>query len=214
MKHHRSITTAFLVMLATVTAGCQIERVFYRPQMLDVFEHPKQSQIVLAASFMQQVPPDQPTQTDHKPQEPPLADKETKPDPETLSNDDTPTKRPYTAPGQQFQRFAVIALGLTTFGTSDVSGLGKEVSESQVMSTAVLAGLPGLTAPSPIVNNVLAGRPGLQQGFAIGLGPASDRNIFTATTNPLSGTNGRCTDLINAGFFGGNRSACTSRFRR
>lgn len=128
----------------------------------------------------------------------------------------TSTRKTYTVPGTQAQQLAALALGITALGTgADVSGAGREVAESGIGVGQAALGRPGLTAPQPRVASAVVGRPGLQQGFAAGLGFASsDRNIFTARMNPLSGPNGRCQDLASTGFFGGSRSACESHFRR
>jgi hypothetical protein len=122
--------------------------------------------------------------------------------------------RPYTAPGTQVQRMTLLALGISAFGTADASGQGKEVSESMMMlaSSGQAPGRLGLTGTSSITD-VAGVRLGLQQGFATGIGLADrDRNIFTARANPLSGSTGRCQDLISAGFFNRDRAACESHF--
>ncbi len=216
------------VLIATFLplAGCGTSRVFYSPSMppgVQVFD---QSEVILAADFVQQPAPKSDTQSAKKdaPEQPaerktakdekPAADAKTA-DGKKAEEKSRDEKPPYTVPGAQFRQFAAVALGAAAFGLNDVSGSGREAAESQVSSVSnAVFGRPGLSAPPTRVNQAVFGRPGLQQGFATGLGPANDRNIFTAMPNRLTGANGRCQELINAGFFNRNHATCEANFRR
>ncbi len=210
-------TCLTLIAVASFAAtGCQMQRVFYRPDIPASIRAFDGYDVVLAADFIQPseqqaAPPDDQPVANQDAARGQTEDEQKKPADHDGSK---PTKRMYTAPGARYQQFAIQAVSVAAFGISDVSGSGREAAESQIMSPTAIVGRPGLSAPPPTVTNAIVGRPGLQQGFAAGLGPASDRNIFTARMNPLSGTNGRCQDLINAGFFNRDRAACETHFRR
>ena len=162
--------------------------------------------IGLAADFIQE--PAQPPQN-----APDVRKQEEFTDPEPADAEEQ-VGPPYTVPGPRFRQLAVLAVGVAAFGISDGTGSGKEAAESQISGSSIsVVGRPGLSAPPPRVNSAIVGRPGLQQGFAAGLGPARDRNIFTVRMNALSGPNGRCQDLVNAGFFSGSRAGCETHFR-
>lgn len=133
----------------------------------------------------------------------------------------TPKKtRRYTAPGAAVRQAALAALALTTSNTSQTtmdSG-GRELSEAMSAGSGSanagnVLGATGLAAPVATVAGVVVSRPGLQEGAASGLGFVSSFNILTPQLNPLSGTMGRCQDLINAGFFGGSESTCLLHFQ-
>jgi len=110
--------------------------------------------------------------------------------------------------------FLTLATASTAVG-APLAG-GKEAAESRVTPVArntlgPVTGIPSLGAPQPRTLNAVVGQPGLQQGFALGLGLAPAHNLFTRQFNPLSGPGGRCQELVNAGFFS-NASACQSHF--
>ncbi len=205
---------AVVVASSLISTGCQIGRIVYRPSIPPSFRSFGDYHVVLAADFVQQTPPATP-----RPKEDESADEIDQEDdkaPVVADPDSEPAAQPrYTSPGPQYQPLPVSAIVLAAFGLSDVAGAGKEAAESQIGGApAAVIGRPGLSAPPPTIANAIVGRPGLQQGFAASLGPVSDPNIFTPRLNPLSGPNGRCQELVGAGFFNRNRAACESRFRR
>lgn len=205
-----------MMVFGSMLAGCGVQRVFYRPstsaQIISMYD------VVLAADFG---PAQQPPRDDSAPQtltdQPPPADDRGEEERDTITNEDRPDGEkvvPYTAPGSRVQQLTLIALTVSAFGTSDVGGAGREVAESSMMGFEPAAGgRPGLTAPVTTRSAIAGGRPGLQQGFASGLGFASDRNVFTPISNPLSGPTGRCAELATTGFFA-DRAACETHFRR
>ncbi len=203
-KHVTCILTTLSCVL-TMT-GCQISRIVYRPQVPPSFEFRGDYDIVLAADFIQEPPPAL--------QESPKAVEEEEPADAPADDVEEVVGPPYTVPGPRYRQLAVLAVGVAAFGINDGTGSGKEAGESQISGSSIsVVGRPGLSAAPPRVNSAIVGRPGLQQGFAAGLGPAGDRNIFTIRANPLSGPNGRCQDLVNAGFFSGSRAGCETHFR-
>ncbi|MCP4251501.1 MAG: hypothetical protein GY778_31070 [bacterium] len=120
----------------------------------------------------------------------------------------------YTAPRLGFRGMSAIAAGLAIGLTPETLGAGREISESVAFSASGTIGRLGLTAPPTTVGRAVVGRPGLQEGRAATLGFASSvNNIFRPRANPLSGSSGRCNDLVKAGFFGGSRAACEANFR-
>ncbi len=201
--------TLTTVLFTLATTGCQIGRIVYRPAEQPLQFH-DELDVILAADFIQDPPP---AQAD-TPEDAEKADDADEPQPSETPAEDV-TKPLYTVPGPQYRQFAILAFGIAAFGINDATGAGKEASESQVLGSSIsVVGRPGLSAPPPRVNGAIVGRPGLQNGFAAGLGRASDRNIFTPRLNALSGLNGRCQDLANAGFFGGSRATCETHFGR
>lgn len=124
-------------------------------------------------------------------------------------------KSGYTAPGLAYQQLAIAVTAAVVSLVDDASDVGRELSESILLSDMGTIGRLGLTAPPTQFAGRVTGRPGLQDGPATGLGFAPpDRNLFAPQFNPLSGANGRCRDLAAAGFYGGSRSACEQSFRR
>lgn len=134
-----------------------------------------------------------------------------------------PTSRPataangkpsYTAPGAAFQKMGVLLAVAAPGATSGTAGTGKEAAESRISaSTAAALGAPALGAPQPRTLGAVVGQPGLQRGFASGLGFARQQTIFTPRANPLSGSTGRCNELVRTGFFP-NGAACHAFFKR
>lgn len=239
MNRNRAALVMMTAASCIAAAGCHMNRVFYHPNVLAAPRPFDDYNVVLAADFIGQPPPSSTDTADHAPPPPKKADPSkppksaqekpdqpnrtatgddasaAEPDDSTKRTGNTDTNPPYTAPGPQYRRLAAIALGLAAFGFSDAAGSGRESAESQFAAPPPsVIGRPGLSAPAPTISNAVIGRPGLQQGFAALLGPAADRNIFTAHMNPLSGANGRCQDLVNAGFFNRDRAACETHFRR
>jgi hypothetical protein len=93
--------------------------------------------------------------------------------------------------------------------------IGREASEGTVMINTAAGGRAGLTAPVPATGASIVSRPGLQENNVGGLGFGNpNANVFTPTFNPLSGPNGRCAELGNAGFFGAKPGNCEQHFRR
>jgi hypothetical protein len=132
-----------------------------------------------------------------------------------------PTSRParsrgYSAPGTQVQQLSFLAVLATTPGAIRLTDGGREGSESAIGAAGGLGsiGRLGMDAPQPTVVDAVVTRAGLQRGFAAGIGFAGASNIFTPAANPVSGSMGRCQDLIRAGFFDGNTAACENHFRR
>jgi hypothetical protein len=61
--------------------------------------------------------------------------------------------------------------------------------------------------------SAVVSQPGLQRGFAAGLGFARLPNILTSRANPMTGPNGRCAELVRAGLFA-NEAMCRRFFGR
>jgi len=127
-------------------------------------------------------------------------------------------KRPYTTPTPRVQGMSFLTLAAASAVVGHTLAGGREAAESQVYApgldaTGGVVGAAGLGAPQARTLNAIVGQPGLQQGFAIGLGLASPHNLFTRDIIRVSGENGRCRDLVRAGFFS-SVSACECHFRR
>ena len=141
---------------------------------------------------------------------------QSRPDQVTPSNQQPRVVSAYTAPSAEVRQ-ATLAQDESESEEDDqdeLSNAGRELAEAAAGRERSFVGRPGLSATQPTVTGVVASRPGLQEGPATGLGFASPFNLLTPQTNPLSGANGRCMDLANAGFFGGSRPACETHFRR
>ncbi len=99
---------------------------------------------------------------------------------------------------------------------SSVSGIGsaptaRTASEATVSaSNPPVIGLPGQRATPPITNGVIGNIPGIQRGYAAGLGFAGRQNVLTWQRNP---TDRPCQDLVRAGFFP-NLAGCNGKMRR
>lgn len=128
---------------------------------------------------------------------------------------DEAAKSGYTSPGLAYQQLAIAVTAAVVSLVDEANEVGRELSESILLSDMGTIGRLGLTAPPTQFAGRVTGRPGLQDGPATGLGFAPpDRNLFAPQFNPLSGANGRCRDLAAAGFYGGSRSACEQSFRK
>ncbi|MBN1492441.1 MAG: hypothetical protein JXA69_21190 [Phycisphaerae bacterium] len=127
-----------------------------------------------------------------------------------------PAKRPaYTAPASTIQQLSLVTILAAPSAAVRSAGAGREAGESSLSSPTGLSGggLAGLGAPQPRTLTAVVGQPGLQRGFAAGLGFARPDNVFTPRANPLSGPTGRCQELVRVGFFQ-TQSACEHHFRR
>ena len=129
-----------------------------------------------------------------------------------------PARRGYTAPGAAFRSISFVAPAAGTAGPVRSSRTGHEASEASLAAGSRngltgLTGAAGLSAPQPFTANAVVGAPGLQRGPAIGLGLVPRNNLFTRTFNPISGSNGACSILVNAGFFP-DVAACRARLGR
>ncbi len=131
-----------------------------------------------------------------------------------------PARSGYTAPGPRVQQLSFLTMVGAAAATSGIVGGGKEAAESALSAGSVSSlsglgsvagGMPGLGAPQPITANTVVGQPGLQRGFAAGLGFARFHNLFLPTASPLTGSTGACQDLVRLGFFP-NQSACERYF--
>lgn len=124
---------------------------------------------------------------------------------------------PYTVPGSRAQQLGLLAALALGSAAPSITSAGKEVSQSSLTSAAALGtplggtGLAGLGAPQPRTMSAVVGQPGLQRGLAAGLGFARAGNILAPRTNPLTGPNGRCSELTRAGLFP-NQAACQQYF--
>lgn len=202
-----------LLMMAIGSGGCQsLSRIHYRAGVLPI-HNMNPSRIILAADFGD-VQQDKATQPDKKSS----TDEKNKQDEESYKkqrdSEEILAARQYTEPGERVRQQTLLASGNATNDTvsdSNLPGTGREASEA-----LAAVGRPGLTAPQPGVGLSLAisSRPGLQEGPAAGLGFASPFNILTPQMNLLSGTMGRCNDLVMAGFFGGSIANCELHFGR
>lgn len=122
----------------------------------------------------------------------------------------------YTAPGRPIQKLALLAMLTAAVPDTSPGNAAKQASESAVSasrSSLASTGISGLGAPQPRTLTAIVGQPGLQRGFAIGLGPARRDNVFTPRANPLTGPNGRCQELVRSGFFR-DATACQQFFGR
>jgi len=121
-------------------------------------------------------------------------------------------KRGYTAPSIEIQQMSLAGVTGQSSKRVTLLGAGKELAESSLTAAGSLRpiGQPGLAASQPRVFDLVVSRPGLQRGFAAGLGLAGRRTILTLQRNPSAGP---CRDLVRAGFFP-NQGACAARLRR
>ncbi len=205
------------ILAAISTAGCQsAQRIFYRPAAPRVAY--QQPTFVLASET------GTPIDSASKPLELAQAtDSDTNISVPTASDNSEPAAAPasrptsaptYTAPGPMYQMISMA--GTTVYGSMpQLTGAGKEISESVSLASASVIGRPGLAAAPPTFSGAIIGRPGIQRGPATGLGFGSPtHNIFRASFNPMSGSSGRCSDLARAGFFGGSCTACQQHFQQ
>jgi hypothetical protein len=93
-----------------------------------------------------------------------------------------------------------------------VTGSGtaaRQASEAKVSASSLsTAGTVGLTAPQPRTLTVINSIPGIQRGYAVGLGFANRQNVLTWQRNPADRP---CQDLVRAGFFFPGAGMCGRR---
>ncbi len=119
----------------------------------------------------------------------------------------------YTSPRGDIRQLAFLALlGAATPGPEGTAA-ARQASEASLASVRSLTagGAGSLAAPQPRTLAAVVGQSGLQRGMAAGLGFARTPNLLTPQANPLTGPNGRCQELIRAGFFP-NQAACSKFF--
>jgi len=125
-----------------------------------------------------------------------------------------PVSVPYTSPRGNIRQLALLTLLSATPGEATRGSAAKDAAEASLPAggiTSVSGGIASLGAPQPRTLAAVVGQPGLQRGYAAGLGFARPVNLFTPRANPLTGPNGRCQELIRAGFFP-NAAACKQYF--
>ncbi|MFQ5492453.1 MAG: hypothetical protein ACE5GE_17220 [Phycisphaerae bacterium] len=199
------------IVLSGLSSGCsQVQRVFYRVDRDGATTQRRDSisrRFVLAAY---QAPP-QATQADPSQTGRDLQGTTSQP-----ATSQPAGRVAYTMPGPAFRQIGVAVTAMTLGLTAETAGAGREASEANSFSFAGVAplGRAGLTAPATVIGNSVVSRGGLQRGSILGLGFVNrDRNIFTRQVNPATGPNGRCQDLVRAGFFG-SRGTCERHFGR
>ena len=129
-----------------------------------------------------------------------------------------PARRPaYTSPSPAVRQVSLFMAAGKLALPGEMLGAGREAAESSLAGTGGilssggrLISRPGLAVSQPRTVNAVNSRPGLQRGFAGGLGFAGRRTILTLQRNPAAGP---CRELVRAGFFP-NQAACESRFGR
>lgn len=207
------IMATLLMVSVVLLSGCQsMSRIHYRAGVMPVYQMDP-SRIILAADFGD-VQQDQTTQPVKKSSTDEKNKQNEESDEKQRESEEIQGARQYTEPGERVRQQTLLATGNATTNTasdSNVPGTGREASEALAS-----VGRPGLTAPQPGGGPSLAitSRPGLQEGPATGLGIVSPFNILTPQMNLLSGTMGRCNDLVMAGFFGGSIANCEIHFGR
>jgi hypothetical protein len=209
--------SALLVVIGL--CGCQSNRIFRDPGDAIGQASVSRSRVILASSLARQDPPEE-----QEPSADGLKTESTKQEPsddrkaeEEAVAGEKARDLPYTPPPMQIQQLTLLLFGVIPTSATVHDANAKLAAESGVTSSSTaIVGRPQLTAPPQTrFTTTVVGRPGLQRGFASGIGFASpDRNIFTARFNPASGSAGRCGDLIKAGFFNRDRGACEAHFRR
>ncbi len=213
----KRLISVLSILAAISTAGCQsAQRIFYRPATPRVAY--QQPTFILASEM------GAPIDSAGKPLELVQAsDPDSKNSTLTATENAIPAAAPasrpttaptYTAPGPMYQMISMA--GTTVYGSMpQLTGAGKEISESVSLASASVIGRPGLATSPPTFAGAIIGRPGIQRGPATGLGFGSPtNNIFQARFNPMSGSTGRCGDLARAGFFGGSTTACQQHFQQ
>jgi hypothetical protein len=185
-----------MMPLSLLATGCQSGGIFYEPKA-KVTTFSAQDEVVLAAEFAQQPAPERPAATSQ---------------PQGATSQ--PAKKgSYTAPGNQMQQLTFLAIVSASVAAGDVVGdEGREAAENSLGRAnfqSSLApsgqGIAGSTTLIPV------GKRGLLQGPPLGGGIAG--NIFAPARNALTGPNGRCGELVKAGFFA-NDTACRNHFGR
>ncbi len=130
------------------------------------------------------------------------------------SESETPKRATYTTPGQPYQSIFIL-ITATNIAIVEQDQAVKESAQSSVASVSGNIGRLGLTAPPTRLAGRVTSRPGLQDGPATGLGFApAGRNVFTPQFNPASGPNGRCAELVRAGFRNGSLANCQQPMAR
>lgn len=115
---------------------------------------------------------------------------------------DKATSGPYTRPSKPaigFLSGKSAGSGASGMGSG---GVARQASEAKVSASSLsTSGAAGLAAPQPGVGKgpVLT-IPGIQRGYAVGLGFANRQNVLTWQRNPADRP---CQDLIRAGFLPG-----------
>jgi hypothetical protein len=120
--------------------------------------------------------------------------------------------RPYTSPSASVR---IASLRQRISGRFRHKGLttgGSEQAEASIQNLvgSSRTGTAGVRASQPTTAGVVNSIPGLQRGFATGLGLAREQNLFTFQRNP---SRRACQELIRAGFFA-DQSACDIAFNR
>lgn len=123
-----------------------------------------------------------------------------------------PSPRRYTSPSPAAQQL-ILAAGIAQFAAPpELTGAGKEVSESVALGSQGAIGRSGLTTGSTTIAGAVTSQSGLGNTSASNLGFASGNTIFTARPNPASGPNGRCQELVRVGL-SPSPAACMTSFR-
>ncbi len=120
----------------------------------------------------------------------------------------------YTAPSRRLQAITFASLLGARTAAASVFGAGTEAGEASISATRDFGGAVGAAGLGATLQRTIAdisGQPGLQRGFAAGLRFAGPNTILRAGANPLSGQNGRCSELVRAGLFP-NQAACQRFF--
>ncbi len=225
MKRHTIGTSILAIALMMTAVGCQSSRVFYEPNLRSDLAPQADREVLLAADFGPMAADQQPvSQPAPKPNQDkqlqssntatPAQNATEQPSKSEKSEKSDKGEKKYTAPSVQMQQITLLALGIASLGTTGQDGYAAEASQSA--TTGGIVGRPELTAPPQSrFSSAVVGRPGLQSGRALSLGPANQTsNIYIATRNPLTGANGACDQLTRNNFFNGNRAACENHFRR
>lgn len=119
----------------------------------------------------------------------------------------------YTSSRGTIRQLAFLALLGAAAPRPGEANTAREASEAGLASARSLAvgGASSLAAPQPRTLAAVVSQSGLQRGMAVGLGFGRTPNIFSRQANPLSGPDGKCRELINAGFFP-DAAACRKYF--
>jgi hypothetical protein len=173
-------------------------RIFYQADQAPVVEQPM---VRLVAEADQPMPPVAGTATQPAATTQPAAATQ-------------PASVPYTSPRGNIRQLALLTLLGSTPSEGTRGSAAKDAAEASLAArgaTSVSGGIASLGAPQPRTLAAVVGQRGLQRGYAAGLGFARPVNLLTPRANPLTGPNGRCQQLIRAGFFP-NAAACQKYF--
>jgi len=209
MKRPHAILIFLTLVLATVCAGCgqQMGRIFYQADQAPVIEQPV---VRLAAEVDQPAPAVAGAATQPAAVTLPVATQQ------AAATQPAVAAVPYTSPRGNIRQLALLTLLGATPGVDTQGSAAKDAAEASLAArsaTSVSGGIASLGAPQPRTLAAVVGQRGLQRGYAAGLGFARPVNLFTPQANPLTGPNGRCQQLIRAGFFP-NAAACQKYFGR